>query len=98
MSQYVQVYKNINTRITIGSFTVNELLLPFATFAMSTWFRLGLVENVIAIGISIYLMVILKELNETKIRGFYSDFIWWHGLTRGEYKNYPPSYAREFVA
>lgn len=96
-AEYIQIYRNINKDITIGNWTVRDLFLPLGAYIISKFFMLGIFETIIIIGLSFYGMVLLKELNETKLKGYYKSMIWWYGLIRGEYKSLPKSYMREFV-
>ncbi|MFA5429198.1 MAG: hypothetical protein WC279_13430 [Sulfurimonas sp.] len=42
-------------------------------------------------------MILIKELNETKVKGYYWVLLWWYGITSRDYKTFPKSNEREFV-
>ncbi len=96
MSAYIKVYRSINGDITIGNYTHKELMLPAAIFLVTNFFHMGMLIMIAGLIVSFYLMMTLKELNETKIKGYYRAFLWWYGLQSGDYKTFPKSYEREF--
>ncbi len=95
MSQYVQIYKSINKDITIGAYTLYELMIPLGAFVLTKFMNTGAITTIIIVVISIYYMTVMKELNETKIKGFFKNWMWWYGITSGDYKTFPKSYERE---
>ena len=96
MSSYIQIYRNTNKDITIGNYTHKELALPVLTFLISYFLHYEMLVTSASLIISFYLMIILKEINETKLKGYYKAYLWWIGLVGDDYKTFPKSYEREF--
>lgn len=96
MAQYKEIYRNINKDITIGNYTANDFILPFAVFILSMLFEFSILGKIISFGLSLWAMILLKELNETKLKGYYKAVIWWFGLDDGNFKTFPKSHEREF--
>ncbi|MFA6137437.1 MAG: hypothetical protein WC667_05050 [Sulfurimonas sp.] len=97
MSEYIKIYRSINKDITIGNYTLHDIAIPVSGIAAAKIFHFGFTTTLITIGVAIYLMIFIKELNETKFRGYYRALLWWHGITSPNYKTFPKSYEREFV-
>lgn len=97
MSNYIKIYRSINRDITIGNYTLNDIAIPISGIAIAKVFHFGFATNMLTIAISIYLMILIKELNETKVKGYYKVLLWWYGITNPEYKTFPKSHEREFV-
>ncbi|MDD3834819.1 MAG: type IV conjugative transfer system protein TraL [Sulfurimonas sp.] len=97
MSNYVKIYRSINKDITIGNYTLHDIAIPIGGIAVAKVFQFGFVTTLITIAIAIYMMILIKELNETKVKGYYLSLLWWYGITSPDYKTFPKSYEREFV-
>ncbi|MFA5453988.1 MAG: hypothetical protein WC272_01565 [Sulfurimonas sp.] len=97
MSNYVKIYRSTNKDITIGNYTLHDIAIPIGGIAVAKVFQFGFVATLITIAVAIYLMILIKELNETKVKGYYWVLLWWYGITSAEYKTFPKSHEREFV-
>lgn len=97
MSDYVKIYRSINKDITIGNYTLKDIAIPIIGIAIAKVFQFGFVTTLITIGISMYMMIFLKELNETRVRGYYRGVLWWYGITNPDLKTFPKSHEREFI-
>ena len=97
MSSYVKIYRSVNKDITIGNYTLFEIAIPIVGIAISKIFQFGFLSTLIMIGFSTYAMVLIKELNETKFKGYYRAVLWWYGITNPELKTFPKSHEREFI-
>lgn len=97
MGNYVKIYRSVNKNITIGNYTLKEIAIPIVGIAISKVFQFGFLAMLIMIGFSIYAMVIIKELNETRVKGYYRAVLWWHGITNPDFKTFPKSHEREFI-
>lgn len=97
MSAYIKIYRSINKDITIGNYTLHDIAIPISGIAIAKVFQFGFVVTLITIAVAIYLMILIKELNETKVKGYYRALLWWHGVISPNYETFPKSYEREFV-
>jgi len=93
---YVNINHHLNKQITVGNFTIDEILIVLFSFAFTRIVHTGMFETIIIVGIGFYTMIIYKEIKETKIKGFVRHFFYWLGFTK-KLKTFPPSYIREFV-
>ncbi|MDX9757040.1 MAG: type IV conjugative transfer system protein TraL [Sulfurimonas sp.] len=97
MSNYIKIYRSTNKDITIGNYTLCEIAIPIGGIAIAKIFQFGFVATLITIAVAIYLMILIKELNETKVKGYYLVLLWWYGIISPNYKTFPKSHEREFV-
>ncbi|MDD3450929.1 hypothetical protein [Sulfurimonas sp.] len=97
MSNYIKIYRSTNKDITIGNYTLHDIAIPIGGIAIAKVFQFGFTATLITIAVAIYLMILIKELNETKVKGYYWVMLWWYGITSPDYKTFPKSHEREFV-
>ena len=97
MSSYVKIYRSINKDITIGNYTLKDIAIPVVGIAVAKIFQFGMTATLITVVASIYSMMILKELNETKVSGYYRAMLWWYGITAPPFTTLPKSHEREFI-
>ncbi len=93
---YVNINHHLNKQITIGNFTIDEVLIVLVAFTFSRIIHTAILETVIIVGIATYIMIVYKEIKDTKIKGFAKHFIYWIGFSK-KLNTLPPSYIREFV-
>ena len=97
MSDYVRIYRSINTDATIGNFKLQDGTLPLAVVGLTYFLNTGFWIMLVSVTISVYFALKLKEINETKFKGHYKSMIRWYFGASADYKNFPKPHERTFI-
>lgn len=97
MSDYVRIYRSINTDVTIGNFKLQDGTIPFAVGILTYFLNTGFWIMMISLIVSLFFVLKLKEINETKFRGYYKSMLRWYFGASADYQTFPKPHERSFV-
>jgi hypothetical protein len=95
MGDFKRVSKTLNSDITIGNFTLDEVSPIVFSLGYSLATKQDWLVVIVLFCISVYISIYYKKIKETQIRGFGKHFFYWLGINHNS-KSIPASSITHF--